>query len=111
MTPEKLQSIVREVNEETERQAAYKVKQIIIRINDLQYDLQQQKLTCDTEIAELREKLKTYTISQLDETKILGDLCQSQSKASVSPPSPSPLTTKATSASQPATSSSAALTK
>lgn len=68
MNIEKLKAIVAEKNQNLEQEAVYKAKCIIDNIASCQKNIQ----THEQRIVELREELKTLTIQQLDETKILG---------------------------------------
>lgn len=69
MTNEKLRQLIAEQNEESERQTAYRAKEIIREIARFQ----QAKIDADKEIAGLREELKQLTAPTMEETSILGD--------------------------------------
>lgn len=68
MTNDKLRQLIAEQNDESERQTAYRAKDIIREIAGLQ----QAKLDADKKIAGLREELKQLTAHSLEETSILG---------------------------------------
>ena len=69
MTNEKLRQLIAEQNDESERQTAYRAKEIIRQIAACQ----QAKVDADKEIAGLREELKQLTAPTVDGTSILGD--------------------------------------
>lgn len=68
MTNDKLRQLIAEQNDESERQTAYRAKDIIREIAGLQ----QAKLDADKKIAGLRDELKQLTAPSLEETSILG---------------------------------------
>ena len=68
MTNDKLRQLIAEQNDESERQTAYRAKDIIREIAGLQ----QAKLDADKKIAGLREELKHLTAPSLEDTSILG---------------------------------------
>lgn len=68
MTNDKLRQLIAEQNENSERETAYRAKEIIREIAACQ----QAKVDADKQIAGLREELKQLTAPSLDENSILG---------------------------------------
>lgn len=68
MTNDKLRQLIAEQNDESERDAARRAKDIIRQIAACQ----QAKVDADKEIAGLREELKHLTAPTMEETSILG---------------------------------------
>lgn len=69
MNNEKLKQIIARQNEQLEDRAADQAREIIRAIAECQ----QAKVDANKEIEELRAKLKTLTVQQIDETSILGN--------------------------------------
>ncbi len=68
MDNNKLRQIIARQNEQLEDRATEQAREIIKAIAECQ----QAKIDADKEIEELRAKLKTLTVQQIDETSILG---------------------------------------
>lgn len=69
MNNDKLRQIIARQNEQLEDRASEQAREIIKAIGECQ----QAKIAADKEIEELRAKLKTLTVQQIDETSILGN--------------------------------------